>query len=253
MKKLLIIVTLTLICGLALAQQVPFRDGEKLVFNVRYGVVNAAQATVEAGSSSFQGVPVWHLRINANTHRFFDSFFRIRDRVESWWRKDTLLPMKFSKNLQEGRYRQYRIHLYNHANRTTTFQKYKFREDRFESETMPLEARSQDILSAFYWARTQTLTPGRSLFVNITADGRSVDTEIVVHRRETINTIFGRKQCLVIEPKLAGEGVFKQSGRILIWLTDDQYKIPVKLDSAITFGSFIATLSEARNVPLRIQ
>ncbi|PKN75577.1 MAG: hypothetical protein CVU49_02445 [Candidatus Cloacimonetes bacterium HGW-Cloacimonetes-2] len=251
MTNKMILVMILLLIGIGLTAT-PFRDGEKLVFTVRYGVVNAAEATIETNGTSFQGVPVWHLKISARTQPFFDPFFKIRDRVESWWRKDNLLPLKFSKNLQEGNYRQYRIHTYNHRANTTTYQKYAFRQETFITEEMPLVAGSQDILSAFFWVRHQSLTPGRSVFVHITADGRSMRTEVKVHRRETIDTIFGRKQCLVIEPKLAGEAVFKQSGRILIWLTDDEYKIPVKLDSAVSFGSFVATLSSAQNVGLRI-
>ena len=252
MTKLITTITLLLVSSLMLAQQLPFREGEVLQFNVKYGLVSAAAASLEVRSATYQGVPTWHLSIDANTHRFFDAFFKVRDRVESWWRKDNLLPMKFSKRLQEGNYRQYRVHTYDHARGTTNYQRYMFKEDRFKNDELPLEENSQDILSAFYYVRTRNLQPGRSVFVNIVADGRSMYTEVIVHRRETIDTIFGRKQCLVIEPKLAGEAVFKQSGRILIWLTDDQYKIPVKLDSAVTFGSFVATLQSAQNVGLRI-
>ena len=58
---------------------------------------------------------------------------------------------------------------------------------------------------------------------------------------------------MVIEPKLKGEAVFKQSGRILIWITNDEYKIPVRLESKITIGSFVAVLKSAQQVPLRVR
>ncbi|HQO18189.1 MAG TPA: DUF3108 domain-containing protein, partial [Candidatus Cloacimonas sp.] len=60
-------------------------------------------------------------------------------------------------------------------------------------------------------------------------------------------------ECLVIEPKLKGEAIFKQSGRILIWVTNDEYKIPVRLESKITIGSFVAILKSAQQVPYKIQ
>lgn len=232
---------------------VVFMDGEKLTFDVRYGLVNAAEATLEARTSVYQGKPVWYLSTNAKTHPFFDKFFKVRDRVESWWAKDTLLPYKFAKNLQEGGYRQHRVHIYDHPTGRTTYQKWSFKDSRFSNEEMKMPSNTQDILSAFYHVRNQDLVIGKSIQVNITADGRKMPTEIVVHRTERVKTIFGNVECLVIEPKLKGEAIFKQTGRILIWLTNDAYKIPVKLDSKVAFGSFVASLSSAQNVPLKLK
>jgi hypothetical protein len=247
------ILAIVMLVACVYASAVPFMDGEKLNFEVKYGLINAAEATLEARTSVYQGNPVWYLSTNARTHAFFDKVFKIRDRVESWWAKDTLLPYKFAKNLQEGKYKQHRVHIYNHSEGTTTYQRWQFKESRFENEEKPLPVDSQDILSAFYYVRGKPLTVGKSVMVNITADGRSMLTEVVVHRTEKQKTIFGEVDCLVIEPKLAGEAVFKQSGRILIWLTNDQYKIPVRLESKITFGSFVAVLESAQKVPLRVK
>lgn len=232
---------------------VPFMDGEKLTFDVKYGIINAAEASLEAKSAVYQGKPVWQLTTNARTHPFFDSVFKVRDKVESWWDKNTLLPYKFSKNLQEGGYRQHRVHIYNHNNKSSIYQKWHFKDNYFENKEMVIPNNTQDILSAFYSVRGQEMEVGKPVYVHITADGRSMNTEVLVHRKEMRKTIFGDISCLVIEPKLKGEAVFKQSGRILIWLTDDQYKIPVRLESKITFGSFVAVLKSAKQVPYTIK
>ncbi|HHZ15691.1 MAG TPA: DUF3108 domain-containing protein [Candidatus Cloacimonetes bacterium] len=247
------LVLIALICFLPLNANVAFRDGEKLVFTVKYGIVSAAEATLEAKSSSMNGRSAWNLSTDARTYPFFDAFFKVRDRVDSWWDKETLLPIKYTKNLQEGKYRQRRIHTFDHSNNTTNYQKYSFRQGIYKSEDMKMLANSQDVLSAFYHVRNQNLKPKQRLRVNITSDGRTMNTEIIVHRREKVKTIFGDINCLVIEPKLISGAVFKQTGRIIIWITDDAYKIPVKMESAVSFGSFVAELKEAYNVPYKVK
>lgn len=250
MKRLYLYLILMAL-ALPLSSNVAFRDGEKLVFTVKYGVVHAAEAILEAKTSTLSGREVWHLSTNARTYPFFDAFFRVRDKVESWWDKETLLPLRFTKNLQEGGYKQHRIHTFDHKNNSTTYQKWSFKQSKFSTEEMKMLAASQDVLSAFYFVRGQTLVPGKKINLNITSDGRSMNTDVLVHKREKINTIFGDINCLVIEPKLKSGAVFKQSGRIQIWVTDDQYKIPVKMESAVSFGSFVAVLKEASNVPYK--
>jgi len=65
---------------------------------------------------------------------------------------------------------------------------------------------------------------------------------VKVLRKETINTVLGKKECLVLEPGLDGEAIFKQTGEIHIWVTNDDYKIPVLMQSKIVFGNFKALL-----------
>jgi hypothetical protein len=250
LKALLILAALLLPL---LSYALPFRDGEKLTFDIKYGPISAGSATMEARSSSYQSQPVWLLKTTARSYPFFDAVFKVRDTIESWWDKNTLLPHKFSKQMQEGSYRQHRIHIYDQKGLTTTYSKWVYKDAEWKTEGMTLPFASQDILSAFYEVRNRDLKPGDRLKVNITADGKSVSTEIVVHRRETVASIFGRISCLVVEPKLKGVGIFKQSGRILIWLSDDAYRIPVKMESSVTIGSFVARLDAAENVPYKVK
>ena len=79
-----------------------------------------------------------------------------------------------------------------------------------------------------------------------------MNTEIIVHRREKIKTIFGDINCLVIEPKLVSGAVFKQTGRITIWITDDEYKIP-KDGECCELWFFVAELKQAYNVPYKVK
>ncbi|HNT52820.1 MAG TPA: DUF3108 domain-containing protein [Candidatus Syntrophosphaera sp.] len=249
-KLILLVLALSLACQLA---ALPFRDGEKLVFNVKYGLVSAGEVVMEARSSTYQGLPVWYLKTTAQTYPFFDSVFKVRDNIESWWDKQTLTPHKFSKILQEGKYRQRRIHIYNQKEKLTTFQKWIFRENQWKTEELPLQVPTQDALSVIYHIRTLDLVPGRTVRVNVTTDGRSVSSEVIVHRRESISTIFGKINCLVVEPRLRGEAMFNQKGNMLFWLTDDQYKLPVQMESDVTIGKFLIRLKDAVKAPYVIK
>jgi len=68
-----------MLISLALLQAVPFMDGEKLNFHVKYGLIKAAEATLEAQTADYQGSAVWQLSTNAKTFPFFDKVFKVRD------------------------------------------------------------------------------------------------------------------------------------------------------------------------------
>ncbi len=49
------------------AAEVPFREGEKLTFTVKYGIISAGEASLQTESSVYLGAPVWRLSTTAKT------------------------------------------------------------------------------------------------------------------------------------------------------------------------------------------
>lgn len=226
-----------------------FEIGEKLIFSVSYGIISAGEASLEIKEHSFKdSIPTYRILSKAKTNSFFDKIFKVRDEIESIWRIDDLVTLQFTKKLHEGSYRQHRIHFYYPEQNLTVYVKFGTKNKTTQEKTMDIEPETQDILSAFYWFRKQDIKVGGDYVINVTADGRNYPAKVVVHRTEKIDTIYGERECFVVEPILEGEAIFKQTGKILIWITNDEHKIPVLLSSKIVFGSFRAELKEVKNV-----
>lgn len=99
-----------------------------------------------------------------------------------------------------------------------------------------------DPLSAFYVVRKMNLSVGGSVNV-LVFDNKSVwDMEVKVLRKEKVKTPLGVFDTIVIKPLMKTEGIFKSKGDIHIWVTDDELKMPVKLQTKIAIGSVTAIL-----------
>lgn len=245
MKKIVIIFSFILL----ISSLFSFTSNEKLVFDVKYGFITAAEATLQIQNYTYKdSIDCWLFSSSTKTKPFFDRIFKVRDRIESVVDKEKFISYKFEKKLQEGKYKQHRIHLYYPDQNFSFYLKYSRKKKEFKELRMEIPDNTQDILSAFYYVRNLDLAVGDSVFINVTVDGKNVVTKVIVHKLETIDTVFGKTECLVIEPLMETEAVFKQSGRISIWLTNDERKIPVKMESKVTFGSFKAYLKEYEGV-----
>jgi len=192
--------------------------------------------------------PAYQITSSAQTTSFFDKIFKVRDEIESIVDKKLKVSRRFTKKLNEGKYRQYRIHFYYPEQNITVYSKYDYNKEKFVDQKIDIPPSTQDILSAFYWLREQELKPGQKYIVNVTADGRNYPAEIRIHPPETLNTALGKVECLKIQPILEGDAIFKQTGDIFIWLTNDELRRPVKLESKIIFGNFTATLTKVEHV-----
>lgn len=225
-------------------------DNERLVYDIRYGIVTAGEASLNIHKYNYREQPVWKIFSTAETNSFFDKIFKVRDYIESIATSDSLYSLRFTKRMQEGKYRQHRIHENYLEQNLSVYSSFSYSKGLFNDRTLKIPKDTYDILSSFYKVRTMDLVPGQTVELSVTADGKNFIALIHVLRKETISTFLGPKSCLVIEPALEGDALFKQTGEIHIWLTDDERKLPVLLQSKVIFGNFRATLKSIEKVKL---
>jgi len=215
-----------------------FQVGEKLVFSVRYGPVRAGEATM-----SIQGIELvgqdscFHIVTTAASNDFFSTFFHVRDRYETYMDTRWLLSRRYEKHLNEGDYHNSAIVEMDQRRQLAIYNNGKV------FEMMP---GSHDVLSAFYIARTRHLAVGSSFDLESHVDRKNYPISIKVHRRERVKVPVGEFDCLVVEPVMRSSGLFKQKGRILIWLTDDHRRIPVQVKSELPIGAISIVLVDVQ-------
>ncbi len=212
-----------------------FGVGEVLTFDVAYGVVNAGTAVMSIPDTQWvQGRPCLHIVTTAESNSFFSKIFKVRDRVESVMDMEGLFSWHFHKQLREGGYRSNRTERFDPVRRLAYTKRDTF-------ETPPFV---QDILSAFYFTRTQPLNPGQPFDIDCFSGKHVYPLRVLVHRREKVEVPAGKFRCVVVEPVLRGEGLFNQKGKLTIWLTDDERRIPVLMKSKVLVGSIDCRLKK---------
>ena len=69
------------------------------------------------------------------------------------------------------------------------------------------------------------------------------DLRIKILGRERVEVPAGTFDCVVVEPMVSEGGLFKSEGRIVVYLTDDDRKIPVKVSTKVAIGSIDGKLT----------
>ena len=76
------------------------------ILHYKWGSINAdvGTATVKLDSLTFNGHPAFRCSVEGRTSRFFDIFFKVREKFDSWFTRDGLKPLKFTRDTYEGGY-----------------------------------------------------------------------------------------------------------------------------------------------------
>jgi hypothetical protein len=217
----------------------PFGPGESLRFSIEYGLIKAGSAWLEVGPmETYKGRSCYHITSRAESNDVMSRIYKVRDRIDSLIDAEGLYTWRYKKRIREGGYeRDYDILYEPHSGRTTYADGLKF-------DAKPW---SKDGLAAFYYVRHLPLEVGKDLVVTHHSDRRSNDILVKVHGRETVKVPAGTFDCFIIEPVMESGGLFKNSGRLSIWVTADDRRIPVLMKSKIPVGSIDAVLQEVRS------
>ena len=226
-----------------------FGVGESLTFLVHYGPLAAGNARLAVPQLvTVNGRPCYKITSELWSNKFFSSFFKMDDRVESHTDVDGLFSWWFKKSLREGDYQSEHTVAFDQINHRAIMKK----GDKLDTLAVPPFV--QDVLSAIYLLRTMKLAPGDTVRLPNHSDGKLFDLQVIVHKREKAQTKAGKFPCLVVEPVLKTSGLFQQKGRLLIHMTDDHRKMPVMITSQLyvkgfKLGAIVAELEKVEGVP----
>jgi hypothetical protein len=213
----------------------PFGPGEELTYAVKFGPVRAGTAVLKVMSiETVNGARCYRLRSTVKSAKFFNTFFPVNDLTESWLDVERMVSRRFVRMIEEGTYRK-REAVQIDIERNRAF--YHPRGD-----TVDVTPGAQDVLSVIYFARGLDLDVGQGVIIPSHIDRKNAPVELRVLKREQVTVPAGTFTCGVVEPLLKSAGLFKQEGRVTLWVSDDQYRIPVIVKSKVKVGSITAVL-----------
>jgi hypothetical protein len=209
-----------------------FKAGEILEYRIHYGFVDAGIARLEVKPqlTSINSRNCFHIVGTGQTKGAFDWFFKVRDRFESYVDSESLMPWIFIRKVEEGSYKKSQHVSFNHYKNTASSEKV----------TIPAPQYVQDLISAFYYARTfdfANASPGTVFPIDAYLDDEVFQMNIKYIGKEKVSTTLGTFNCIKFRPLLLEGRVFKEEEDMTVWVTDDKNRIVVRAEAEILVGS----------------
>ncbi len=222
-------------------QQNAFRPGEKLTYIVHYGFVNAGEAIVELKEADreINGRKVWRAVGTGRSLGAFNTFYKVDDYYESYFDAQGVFPWVFIRRVSEGGYEFSQDYVYQQHKREVVTQ---------EKKTHKVPGSVQDMLSAFYYARTLDFSKakkGDEFTIDCFLDDELFPLRIRFMGKETIKLRNGKYRCLKFQPVVQEGRVFKTNDDLNVWITDDGNRIPVLAQAKVIVGSIKMELSSS--------
>ena len=227
----------------------PFDNiGEELEYSLKWGFLKVGSGYLRVFPvTSIDGEECYHVQLQVESNSVADSFYKVRNRFDSYISKTKLLPVKYLISQHEGDTHREAEVVFNWNDKTVVYQ----REGEEEKEPVEIQTETWDPLSVVYSFR-KVLDLTEKTTVLPTTDGKKflmIDVEYL--GLEDLETQLGNFNSIKIQPNTKElKGVFQKSkkSKITMWYSNDQNRYPLLIKSKVIVGSFNAELKKIRSL-----
>ena len=209
-------------------------SGEVLHYSAGFRFFPAGRAELSFISDSLNGEQVYILSTSIKTNSFLDKFYEVRDEITAWLNPESLSLLKTIQNIREGSY---------HRDHEAIIQGDSLA--LWDEQSRELPGKVYEPTAFVYYLRSQNLQLGDSY--QFYSYSRKKIREVVVHitGSETVKVAAGTFSCLKVEPvSNDGKPLLKNNGEMRVWLSDDNLKLPVKIEMKTNIGNLIMKLKD---------
>jgi hypothetical protein len=223
-----------------------FKAGEYLEYKVKFGFFHIGEATVDISPQiySVNNRPCFRVNIFGRTTGLTD-LFHIRNTYRSYLDTSAILPQKFLMSLHENNYKKDQTIIFDHIANAAT------REEDKEKKSFKLPNNVHDVVSGYYFLRTidfSKVKAGESVSSNMFFDDEIYNMKVKYNGKGVIKTRFGKINVLKLNPILPPNKMFEGEDAIRIWVSDDQNRVPIRIEIDFSVGSASMELKDYRNI-----
>ena len=220
-----------------------FKKGEWLKYRVSYSnFFNAGTATLEVKNTTYSGKEVFHVVGKGKTTGVISWFFKVKDDYQSYFYKESMLPYRFIRKIDEGGYTKDKEIYFNQGTKKAVVIDNKH---KTENE-FALEGDVQDMVSTLYFLRNQDISKmkdGDEITIAMFFDQTNYQFKLRLLGREVIRTKFGQVATAKFRPMVQAGRIFKENESLTVWVSDDENKIPLRIKASLAVGSMRADLN----------
>lgn len=234
-----------------------YTHSEEVAYTLHYewGMIDSdvAKATVRLDSLTYNGEKAYKCTMHGSTTRLYDIVFKVREDFQAWFTRDGIRPLKYYRHSHEGSYEAENLYVYDRdaAEPVIRAELYTSKQG-FSSLELPLTPCTFDLPTLFYYARNMdfdVVEPGVKYPMTFAVDDEVFNVYFILHGREVVKIKgLGKVKTIKFGAKLLEGEVFKGDSDMLIWVTDDDNRLPVYFEAPLLIGTAIGRMTSYQNL-----
>lgn len=200
---------------------------ERLTYTVEWRLIHAGNVVVETGPASDV--------VKLESAGMVSALYKIEDTYRVQFDPSSCATSS-SMNAKEGsRHRETTINFDRNRNRAFLTEKDLIKNTIVSKTDVQIPSCPHDVITALKQLRRTKVDVGQSVQIPITDGRKSAAVKIEAQERERITTPAGAFNTVRYEVNVLNGVVYTRTGRVFVWLTDDEKRLPVQFRLRLSF------------------
>jgi hypothetical protein len=222
-----------------------FDGGEKASYQATWMGVPVASTEILTRPVVLDGKKFYHVTIKAESWRYLDFIFKMRDTIESTFDAETLHPRRFFFSQRENKKV---IDTTAEVDPATHKWVVRRKEGKKRKDFEFVSPYTLDTISAVYMARSLDFKIGDHFELEVFGGKSRYLVTLDVIGKERVKIKTGEFDAYKIIPKIADlskTGYAKRLREATVWITADEKRLPIKMSTQVFVGSVTIELTES--------
>ncbi|PWJ42931.1 DUF3108 domain-containing protein [Sediminitomix flava] len=232
-------------------ETIEFKNGEKYKYVISYAFWDAGEATIQLDKelAMVNDRPCYNVTVDGITTGIFGMTTIVKDKWQTFIDTAEIHPLKFYRDIKENSYTLKETTIFDHERKKATVEGNK--KGKPYSGEYDIAKSSQDLISGYYYLRTleyENFSKGDTIVMDAFFEDEAYEFKILYLGKEKVFSNFGRIESHIFSPIMPENALFRGVHPIKFWMTDDQYKVPIKVNAALIIGDVEINLVDYKKV-----
>ena len=215
-----------------------FPDHQTWTYDVEWRVFNAGTATLRMDAADGQQRVIG----TADSIGAIALLYHVHDRFESFIDPKTYCSLTIAKQTEEGLRRVNTNIRFDYADHKSVLDEKNLKKNQSKREEHDIPSCVTDVLSAIYYVGALPLASDASYRFPLNDGGKTANVTVNVEAKEQVTVPAGTFHAIRVQPQ-SDVGTLKDKGKIWVWYSDDDRRIPVQVRARMFWGTLTLRLS----------
>ena len=216
-------------------------DHELLDYEVEWRLVEAGSVKLKWTGTPHPPSTASELRLHIESTGLVSRLFRVDDDYTAALGENLCAQNSFLSAHEGSRNRETRV-TFNAQTRKADYVEKDLNKNLTTTHQIDIPPCVHDVIGGLMLLRTLSVEPGNTVQIPVSDGKKFVQARIESQRREEIRTPMGPRKTIRYEVFLFDNVLYKRSGHLHVWLTDDDLRVPVQLQIRLQFTIGTITL-----------
>jgi hypothetical protein len=214
---------------------------EILNYQIEWRLIMAGSARLTSTSMPHSAVAANDVRLHLESEGLVSRLFHVNDDYTASLGQNLCAQNSFMTAHEGSRNRETRVTYDAQAHKALYVEK-DLNKNSTIMHDVDIPPCVHDLIGGLMVLRTLPLEPGKTVQIPISDGKKFVEVKVESQRREDLNTAMGMRKTIRYEIFVFDNVLYKRSGHLHVWLTDDNIRLPVQLQVRLQFTIGTITL-----------